>query len=243
MAVIEIQGTKFTFSILQLKLFSNGHFARTEIKIENEFIHYEDKTERFMRTDIERWIFGMFRLIAGAYGKDYHLSFEGCGFSVDLCPYRKNGLEATRTERRQNDCLMSVQMLFHSSKNKQLLGGVYSLLLHRKDIERFAVALQKEYHNAFAKTRPSKGKYLYVGVSPQGYQGCNYWYLDESKQVKAGDYVWVKMGRHQTEQVVYVDSVQYCNDNTALYDINQVKKVIKIATEEEIEEAKALWKK
>lgn len=36
--------------------------------------------------------------------------------------------------------------------------------------------------------------YLYVGVSPKGQYGYNYWYVDEDKQTQANTYVWVKMG-------------------------------------------------
>ena len=55
--------------------------------------------------------------------------------------------------------------------------------------------------------------YLYVGVSPKGQYGCNYWYIDEEKQTQANTYVWVKMGWGNTKQIVYVDSVRYCNAN------------------------------
>ena len=83
--------------------------------------------------------------------------------------------------------------------------------------------------------------YLYVGVSPKGQYGCNYWYIDEEKQTKENTYVWVNMGRRNTEQIVYVDSVRYCNANDVPYPTEKTKRVLRQATEEEIEEADVLW--
>ena len=83
--------------------------------------------------------------------------------------------------------------------------------------------------------------YLYVGVSPKGQYGCNYWYIDEEKQTQADTYVWVNMGRRNTEQIVYVDSVHYCNADDVPYPIDKTKRVLRQATEEETEEADVLW--
>ena len=69
----------------------------------------------------------------------------------------------------------------------------------------------------------------------RGYKGCNYWYLDPSKKVKAGDYVWARMGKHNTEQIVYVDSVRYCTEDTAPYDPLRVRKILRKATIEELQ--------
>ena len=234
MPTLEIQGTKFTVSVLPLKLFSKGYWARTEIAIKNEYVTYSETGEHISRGELENWIFCIFSLLAGAYGKEYSLSFEKAGIAVDLYPHTENGEEVSREKRRQNDCIMAVRLLMRSSK-KQFLGGVYSLLFHRKDIETFATELRKEFDRAFAKLGHGRGKYLFAGVSPQGYRGCNYWYLDRSGTVRPGDYVWVRMGRHDTEQIVYVDSIKYCNEDTAPYDPLRVKRVLRKATKEELE--------
>ena len=84
--------------------------------------------------------------------------------------------------------------------------------------------------------------YLFVGVSPRGYRGCNYWYIDEEKQTLAGNYVWVAMGRHDTEQVVYVDSVRLCDKNTAPYPVDKARRVLRQATEADVAAAKEIWK-
>ena len=86
----------------------------------------------------------------------------------------------------------------------------------------------------FAQLIHGSGKHVFVGVSPRGYTGCNYWYLDPSDSIVAGDYVWVRMGRHNTEQVVYVDSVRRFDEQTAPYDPSAVKQVLRKATEKEI---------
>ncbi len=233
MATIDLQGTAFTLSVLPLELFSNGFWVRTKIALHNEFVHYEREEKSISYEEMEEWIFAMFRLLAGAYKKEYALSFEKAGLAVDLYPYTKNGAEASREEKRENDCVMAVRLLMRTGK-KGFLGGVYSLLLHRKEIESFARALRKEFEETYAKRVHGRGKYLFVGVSPRGYEGCNYWYLDPTKTVIAGDHVWVRMGRHNLEQIVYVDSVRYCNDDTAPYEPERVKRVLRKATEEEI---------
>lgn len=234
MATIDLQGTTFTVSVLPMKLFSKGYWARTEVAIKNEYVTYAEIGENISREELNEWIFAMFRLLAGAYGREYALSFEKAGLAIDLYPHTENGNEVSRQERRDNDCVMAIRVLMRSSDKKQFLGGVYSLLLHRKDIETFATALREEFDAAFAKLLPDKGKYLFVGVSPMGYKGCNYWYLDKSGTVKSGDYVWVRMGRHNTEQIVYVDSVKYCNDDTAPYNPERVKQVLRKATDDEL---------
>ena len=116
------------------------------------------------------------------------------------------------------------------------MGGVYSLLLHREEIKRFATELRLEFDQVFAKVKEGKGEYLFVGVSPLGYEGCNYWYLDKRKSVKAGDFVWVVMGRHKRKQIVYVDSIRYFNENNAPFDPERVKLVLGKATDEELKE-------
>ena len=105
----------------------------------------------------------MHRLLAGAYGKEYSLSFEKAGLAIDLYPYTKDGEEVSREERRQNDCVMMVRLLLRSSDKKQFLDGVYSLLLHREEIEKFAADLRKEFDSIFGELVHGMGKYLFVG--------------------------------------------------------------------------------
>ena len=130
---------------------------------------------------------------------------------------------------------MAIRLLMRSKDKKRLFGGVYSFLFHREDIEYFSSKLREEFDEAFAHLIPGRGKHLFVGVSPRGYTGCNYWYLDPTGKVQAGDYVWVRMGRRDTEQIVYVDSVRRFQDDYAPYDPAKVKQVIRKATKEELE--------
>lgn len=226
MPTLNVQETKFTLSVLPFKLFSNRFWARTETVVENTYVSYRKKGEYFSRDELEKWIFSMFRLLAGAYGKEYSLSFEKAGFAIDLYPHMQNGEEVSREERRANDCVMAIRFLMRSADEKQFLGGVYTLLLHRQEIEKFATELKDEFEAVFAKYAPKHGKYLFVGVSPKGYKGCNYWYLDETQSVCPGEYVWVCMGKHNTKQAVYVDSIRWCNDDTAPYNPQRVKRVL-----------------
>ena len=233
MATLEQEGTKFSFSVLPLRLFSDGYWVRTEISVKNEYILYDNISESISREELENWIFSMSRLLAGAYGSEYKVSFEKAGMTVDLRQYTNPGKEFSREERRASDCTMAVHLLMRSSDGIQFWGGVYSFLFHRKEIEEFVSVLKKEFDEAFSKCGRGKGRYLFVGVSPKGYKGCNYWYLDKTGTVAAGDYVWVRMGRHNTEQVVYVDSIRYYDEDDASYNPKRVKQVLRKATEEE----------
>ena len=235
MAKIDVMGTEFTFSILPLKIFSRGFWARTELSVKNAYLSYQDTSETITREELENWIFSMFRLLAGAYGEECSIMFERAGFSVDFYPYTENGEKVSREKRRQNDCVMAIRLLMRAAGKKEFLGGVYTLLLHRKDIELFALQMKEEYEKIFAQRIHGRGKYLFVGVSPLGYKGCNYWYFDPTGQTAAGDYVWVEMGRHNTEQIVLVDSVRYFSEDTAPYSIGSVRRVLRKATKEEVE--------
>lgn len=233
MAKVELQGTEFTVECLPPKLFGGG-WGRIRIALKNEHLNYSDSSRRLLVGDIEEWIFSMYRLLAGAYSKHYPLTFERAGFSVDLIPYEKAGGEATREEKRQNDCMMIVRLLMRSANKHSYLGGVYSVILHRNEIRAFADEMRSEFDEIYGKLVHGSGKYAFVGVSPLGFSGCNYWYLDESKTVKAGDYVWVRMGRRNTEQIVLVDSVRNFSDTNAPFEPSSVKRVLRIATDEEL---------
>ena len=86
MATIDLQGTKFTFSVLPLKLFSDKNLVRVEIGIENEFVSYRGVEKLITREEIEEWIFSMRRLLAGAYVREHSTSFDRSGFAVDFYP-------------------------------------------------------------------------------------------------------------------------------------------------------------
>ena len=84
-------------------------------------------------------------------------------------------------------------------------------------------------------------KVLYVGVSPKPLYGCNYWYVDESGLTKEKTFVWVRMGRHDREQLAYVDSILWCNINEVPYSYDKAKRILRQTTEEESNKAKEEW--
>lgn len=238
MAGLQTEGTKFSLRIIPNAMLSIGQWVKTEIAIENEYIHYQDVSKVIGREEMEEWIFAMFRLLAGAYKSEQNILFERAGIAIDLYPYCKDGMEASRQERRENDCIMAIRLLMRSKDKKRLLGGVYSLLFHREQIAQFAQELRAEFDEVFVHLIHGIGKYHFVGVSPLGYHDCNYWYLDESKTVQKGEYVWVKMGRHDTEQMVFVDSVRCFNEGNAPYDPETVKRILRRASAQETQEKK-----
>ncbi len=232
MATLYAQGTKFSFTPLPLQK-SDG-FARVEICLENERLSYREVEERISLDEVENLLFSISRLLAGGYGSEYSLSFERAGLAVDLYPPDEKGRALSREERRKGDSMMAVRLLMYSKDKTEFLGGVYSIYFHKNEIEKFVCALRKEYDENYAHLVHGMGEYLFVGVSPLGYEGCNYWYLDTSKEIKAGDYVWAKMGRHNREQVLYVDSARAFTEETAPYPPNTVKRILRKATAREV---------
>lgn len=84
-------------------------------------------------------------------------------------------------------------------------------------------------------------KRLYVGVSPYPYKGKSYWYVDDSGMSRAGTYVWVRMGRHDREQMAYVDCARWFAEEEEPYPHDKAKKVLRQTTEEEDKEAEKFW--
>lgn len=91
------------------------------------------------------------------------------------------------------------------------------------------------------ETENTEKLYCFVGVSPKGRYGCNYWYIDEEQKSRPDTYVWVCMGKKNREQIVYVDSVQYCSIENAPYDVEKAKRILRQATDEESENAAIDW--
>ena len=87
----------------------------------------------------------------------------------------------------------------------------------------------------------NKIEYLYVGVSPKPFKGLNYWYIDEEKVSKPNTYVWGRMGSHNREQILYVDSVQLFTKDKAPYPVEKTRRVIRQTTKEESLEADENW--
>ena len=233
--LLNFEGTTLALSIVPPAQNADGARVTLGLQIENEHIRYKDEI-KISFDDIDEWITSAFRLLAGAYKREYSLAFENTGIAVDFYPHTDDGKEVSREERRKNDCVMALRLLMRSADKKRFLGGVYTFLAHKQDVQRFAAEMREvldRYYNRFAAVN---GKYLFVGVSPLGYKHCSYWYLDECKSVKAGDFVWVRMCRHNTEQIVTVDRVRYYNADNAPFPPEIIKRVLRKATQEEIKE-------
>ena len=233
MPTIQLQGTEFTFSVLAPNGDSDGFMVRTKLAIKNDVINYEEIGERLSVSEAEELVRMMARMLAGATSKEYSLSAEKPGLAIDFYPFANDGEQVDRTRLRNEDCVMAIRILF-KGKDGKLLSGVYTLLLHRAEIKSFLQGFEKEFNAHYRVDAPKDGKYLFAGVSPLGYHGCKYWYLDPTKTCKTGDYVWVRMGRHNLEQIVYVDEARYFDDDTAPYNPLRVKQVLRKATAKEL---------
>ena len=242
MATVTLQGTTFTLSLQEKPKRWDGYTVNVNLSVKNEFIQYQREC-RCNFADVETMLFGIFRLLAGGFRREFSLRLEGADAIVDFNPDIESGVtELTRTYLRSRNCKAVFSVLFYSATEKNTLGGVYTIIIPKNALKLFVSALQEEYMPYAEELSKRKGKYMLVGVSPQGYKGCNYWYLDEHKKTKPKTFVWVKMGRGNTLQLVYVDSVRCYNEDEAPYDISLLKRVEKQATKEDEEEAKKIWK-
>ena len=235
MATINIHGTAFTFSVQAPKLLAVGEMAKVKIAVENEYVQYSSII-KIVKEELDDLIVSLHRLLAGAYADEYDMPFEDAGFAVDLYPHSEGNAVLSRSLLRKKDCVAVFRILMRGS-DKSFLGGVYSIMLHRDELKTFADALRKEFDEIYARFVHGSGKFHFVGVSPLGYNGCKYWYFDETGKVRAGDYVWVRMGRHDTEQIVCVDCATRFDLGNIPCPEKQVKDVIRIATEEEVKKA------
>ena len=224
MPTIDVHGTQFTFSIMPDSLFG-GAMAKVNVAVHNAYIQY-DTCIKIVKEELDDLIVSMHRLLAGAYAQEYDIPFEDAGFAVDLYPHEEGSAKLSRTLLRKHDCVAVFRLLMRDKK-QTFLGGVYSIMLHREQLKTFADELRKEFDEKFARFIHGRGKFHFIGVSPLGYTGCKYWYFDETGKVKAGDYVWVRMGKHSTEQIVYVDCARRCTVDTIPCDEKQVKDMIK----------------
>ncbi len=233
MAVLFSHGTRFAFSVLETE--ERAFWVNTTLSLKNEYLAYEAKVE-VSREEIRAWCVGMSRLLAGGYERAHTISFEKAGLAVDLYAHTESGVPVSRTQRRKEDCVMAVQILLRSTDGERFLGGVFSLIFHRAEIEIFVAELRREMEKNCVQLVHGTHKYRFAGVSPLGYQGCEYLYLDDKNCAERGGYVWVRMGRHNTEQIVYVDVVEYFDDASVPYNPKTVKRILRKATEEEIQE-------
>ena len=237
MPTIQLQGTEFTCGVQTPKNEAEGAWVRLRLSLKNEYLEYDD-TICVLIADVEEWLFSMSRLLAGGYAHPYSISFENTGVAVDLYPCIEDmeGRQTrTRAERRESTLAMALRILMRSKSSRRYLGGVYTLLLGREEIAAFVRALRWEFYSVYSAYTAGKGEYTFVGVSPLGYPGCNYWYYDESGTLSGGDYAWVKMGRHGTEQIVLVDCARRFSKENAPYSAERVKRVLRKATAEEVE--------
>ena len=136
MAIFEQQGTKFSFSVVPPDGVWNGHWVRTRICVENEFIHYDEISERMSIEEIREWLCLIARFLAGAFPKNPEFLTEKSGFAADFYPYSDDDRALTREECRNVDCLMALRFLFKNSEGK-FMSGIYSFLLQEfpKEIE------------------------------------------------------------------------------------------------------------
>ncbi len=156
--------------------------------------------------EVDAFLISVRRFLAGAYNDEATILFAGV--EVVLIPDNK-----------------TVCFRFDNATVK----------MDGREAGELSLALRSQLERSGVRDESGEEKYRFVGVSPRGNRGCYYWYLDPTFSVCEGDYVWVKMGRHNTEQVVYVDGIRRCGEENVPYPVQRAKHVLRKATEREIE--------
>ena len=114
MPTIDVDGTRFTISVLPLPLLSAGEYAKVKLAIHNEFVCYDTIIKNIAKEEIEQLIVALHRFLAGAYGSEYNITLENQGLAVDLYPYTEDGKEMLRSVRRENDCVAAFRFLMRA---------------------------------------------------------------------------------------------------------------------------------
>ncbi|MBE7068218.1 MAG: hypothetical protein E7381_02845 [Clostridiales bacterium] len=261
--ILQLNGTEVEFSILSS---SGRDWVDIRFLVTTDNIRFEKAGAYLTRNELEKFLSVTDFLLKGKIVRKYSLTWKKLGLRIVFVPNAEIGLMRPE-EREHATCQMQFE-IFTRNKDTGLWNATSVVVrLARVEIEKLLDGLLQEYtvavgkpqekdkfsyfHNKETEEQPliaetgtaqsDDGAYLYVGVSPRGCVGCNYWYVDEEKRTQANTYVWVTMGRRNTEQIVYVDSVRYCNANDAPYPINKTKRVLRQTTQEETELADALW--
>ena len=73
MASVDLQGTNFSFSFRPPMVSLRENRTRVEVAVKNEWISYKQIEKHISPEKIEELIFCMFRLLAGAYKREYNL--------------------------------------------------------------------------------------------------------------------------------------------------------------------------
>ena len=261
--ILQLNGTEVEFSILSS---SGRDWVDIRFLVTTDNIRFEKAGAYLTRNELEKFLSVTDFLLKGKIVRKYSLNWKKLGLKIVFVPNAEIGLMCPE-ERELATCQMQFE-IFTRNKDTGLWNATSVVVrLARVEIEKLLDGLLQEYIVAFGKpqekdkfsyfhnketeeqpliaetgtAQSDEGAYLYVGVSPRGSVGCNYWYVDEEKRTQANTYVWVTMGRRNTEQIVYVDSVRYCNASDAPYPINKTKRVLRQTTQEETELADALW--
>lgn len=240
MVSITANGSTIHFIISKKPLLWDGSSVGVTIAVQNETVTYTSAPTRCDFEDLENLLYNIYRLIAGGHRKRKQTRVEGIDgwFIFDPIVDGDYGYPSREFLRAQ-PFKMDMRLVL-SSKREQF--GEFAFSVDKEQLKVFAYQLNEELSPYLRALSKCHGKYMFVGVSPQGYKGCNYWYFDPEKKTQPNTFVWVKMGRNETLQLVYVDSVRRFNEYSAPCSIDTKKRVLKQANEEDIAQAKQIWK-
>lgn len=66
--------------------------------------------------------------------------------------------------------------------------------------------------------------------------GVTYYYLTDDETLQEGDFVWVPAGRGHQEKVVRIEQVNVCPEYDFLFELNDIKHILRRCEEDEIPE-------
>ena len=83
--------------------------------------------------------------------------------------------------------------------------------------------------------------YRYVKVVYDANTAFEYSYLDEQGVASVGDYVWVPVGKFNEKKIAYVVKAGEYTADRVPYPLEKTKKILRLATDEELAKIEADW--
>lgn len=74
--------------------------------------------------------------------------------------------------------------------------------------------------------------YNFCSIKPK-YMSAVYFYIDDEKEIKAGDYVEIPFGENNNLIMGYVEKVQDLDEDDIPFTISRVKRIVRVVSEEE----------
>lgn len=246
MLVIDLSGIKVYFHItdyVHSKDYDNTQtydvWCTTNISFESEYLRYSTDNCCLLSWEVDEIYSTLNEFLNDELREDTALSF----IEPDLC---------FRFHCKQDECYM--ELIVNIWDNGAMTDNYSSLCFDKDDCCKLRDYLleirnlsyggrysEKNYINnkpKFTIDSENKIRFIKIAIKPQSH--CTYWYIDESGKIEKDTFVWVPIGQKDKPTLVLVKQAVDCNERNAPYAVSLTKKVLRIATEAEVEDS--VWK-